>query len=33
MPYIKVDEDVSVFYEEYGEGNRYVFTSLIYPFY
>ncbi|MBO7700957.1 MAG: alpha/beta fold hydrolase [Eubacteriaceae bacterium] len=33
MPYIKVDEDVSVFYEEYGEGDKYVFTSLIYPFY
>ena len=30
MPYVQVDETVSVFYEDWGEGNKYLFTSEIY---
>ncbi|MCD7755642.1 MAG: alpha/beta hydrolase [Firmicutes bacterium] len=30
MPYVTVDPGVSVFYEDWGEGDRYIFTSQIY---
>lgn len=30
MPYAEVSPGISVFYEDWGEGNRYIFTSQIY---
>ena len=30
MPYVEVEPGISVFYEDWGMGNKYIFTSQIY---
>ena len=30
MPFVKTEDEVKLYYEDWGEGNRYVFTSSIY---
>ena len=30
MPYVKTPDGIDIFYEDWGSGNRFVFTSEIY---